>query len=76
VGVFLFTAFRTALGPTQPPIQWVPEAFSLGVKLTTHLHVLPSWRGAQLSHQIFASYLLPFPYSLILSISFSHAFSF
>jgi hypothetical protein len=30
---FLFTtASRTALGPTQPPIQWVPEAFSLGVK--------------------------------------------
>jgi hypothetical protein len=23
---------RTALGPTQPPIQWVPEALSLGVK--------------------------------------------
>jgi hypothetical protein len=21
-----------ALGPTQPPIQWVPEALSLGVK--------------------------------------------
>jgi hypothetical protein len=30
---FLFTtATRTALGPTQPPIQWVPEAHSLGVK--------------------------------------------
>jgi hypothetical protein len=24
--------FRTALGPTQPPIQWVPEALDLGVK--------------------------------------------
>jgi hypothetical protein len=23
---------RTALGPTQPPIQWVPGAYSLGVK--------------------------------------------
>jgi hypothetical protein len=33
LGIFLFTtASRTALGPTQPPIQWVPEVLSLGVK--------------------------------------------
>jgi hypothetical protein len=33
VGIFLFTtASRTALGPTQPPIQWVSGALSLGVK--------------------------------------------
>jgi hypothetical protein len=33
LGIFLFTtASRTALGPTQPPIQRVPGALSLGVK--------------------------------------------
>jgi hypothetical protein len=33
LGNFLFaTASRTALGPTQSPIQWVPGALSLGVK--------------------------------------------
>jgi hypothetical protein len=33
LGILLFTiASRTALGYTQPPIQWVPEALSLGVK--------------------------------------------
>jgi hypothetical protein len=31
--IFLFTAAsRTALGPTQPPIQWAPEALTLEVK--------------------------------------------
>jgi hypothetical protein len=31
--ILLFsTAFKPALGPTQPHIQWVPGAFSLGVK--------------------------------------------
>jgi hypothetical protein len=33
LGIFLFTtASRTALGPTQPPIQGVPGALSLGLK--------------------------------------------
>jgi hypothetical protein len=33
LGIFLFTtASRTALGPTQSPIQWVPGDLSLGIK--------------------------------------------
>jgi hypothetical protein len=33
LGIFFFTtASRTALGPTQAPIQWVPRALSLGIK--------------------------------------------
>jgi hypothetical protein len=33
LGIFLFTtASRTALWPTQPPIQWVPGDLYLGVK--------------------------------------------
>jgi hypothetical protein len=48
--IFLFTTtFRVPLGPTQSPIQWVPEALSLGVnrrgvELTTHLHLVPRSR--------------------------------
>jgi hypothetical protein len=33
LGIFLLTtASRMALVPTQPPIQWIPGALSLGVK--------------------------------------------
>jgi hypothetical protein len=33
LGIFLVTtASRTVLGPTHPPIQWVPGALSVGVR--------------------------------------------
>jgi hypothetical protein len=41
LGIFLFTTSSTpGLGPTQPPIQWVPRALSLGVK----------WPGREVDH--------------------------
>jgi hypothetical protein len=41
LGIFLFiTVSRTALEPTQPPIQWMPGALSLGVK----------WPGGEADH--------------------------
>jgi hypothetical protein len=46
----LASVSRPALGPTQPPVQWVPWVLSPGVKrgrgvtLTTHPHLVPrSW---------------------------------
>jgi hypothetical protein len=46
----LASAPRPALGPTQPPIQWVPGVLSLGVKhgrgvmLTNHPHLVSRLR--------------------------------
>jgi hypothetical protein len=43
LGIFLFTTMsRTALGPTKPPIQWLPWALSLGVK----------WPGCEADHSL------------------------
>jgi hypothetical protein len=43
LGIFLFTtASRPALGPTQPPIQWVPGALSLGVKRSGRGTITPT----------------------------------
>jgi hypothetical protein len=80
--IFLFsTAIRLALGPTQSPIQWVPGAISLGinrpgVKLTTHLHLVPRSKIVELYLQSFpntslclnwlsAWTILPLPYSIL-----------
>jgi hypothetical protein len=40
--IFLYSiAFRPALEPTQPPIQWVPQALGhQGVRLIIHLHLV------------------------------------
>jgi hypothetical protein len=43
----LASVSRPALGPTQPPVPWVPRVLSPGVKrgrgvmLTTHPHLVP-----------------------------------
>jgi hypothetical protein len=33
---FIFTILRLVVGPTQPPIQWVPLAISQGVQWPQH----------------------------------------
>jgi hypothetical protein len=49
-GIYLFCrTFRTSLGPTQTPIQYVARLFTQGVnsrivKLITHLPLVPRWR--------------------------------
>jgi hypothetical protein len=49
--VLLVPASRPALGPIQPPIQWVPRVLSPGVKrgrgVTTHPHLVPRSRTSR-----------------------------
>jgi len=42
--LFTTTVSRPALGPTQPPIQVVPGALTPGVRLTSHIHLVPRLR--------------------------------
>jgi hypothetical protein len=67
LGIFLFiTASRTALRPTQPPIQWVPGALSLGVKWpgreADHSNVVPMsknvWSYTSTSQYVFMAWCL------------------
>jgi hypothetical protein len=55
LGIFLFTtASRTALASTQPPIQWVRGALSLGVRRPGReaRHSPPSSAGQRMSRNI------------------------
>jgi hypothetical protein len=46
------TSSIQTLGSTQPPIQWVPGALSLGAKLTTRLHLVPRSRKCGSVHRL------------------------
>jgi hypothetical protein len=79
LGIFLFaTVSRPALGPTQPPIQWVPRALFLRVKRpgreadhspssNAEVKNTPSRRGAQLKHRDNFTFTLSLPLKWSLS---------
>jgi hypothetical protein len=73
--IFLFpTASRPTLGPTQPPVQWVPGALSPGVKQPGREpgHSLPSSgeveNGGAIPPHVFIQLCLAFIYQLPVSV--------
>jgi hypothetical protein len=78
LGIFLFTtASRTALGPNQPPIQWVPGALSLGVKrlgreadyTSTPQYAFMAWCSVKAQGQLYLYlWFLPYRFQLFILI--------
>jgi hypothetical protein len=69
LGIFLFTtASRPALGPIQPPIQWIQESLSLGVKLPGREadHSLPS--SAELNNAWSYTSITPHAFEVLCSV--------
>jgi hypothetical protein len=69
--------FRLDLGPTQPPVQWVPRVLSPGVKrgrsvtLTTHPNLVSrSWMSSVSMACSETALLLPHPHSCFIIIDF------
>jgi hypothetical protein len=66
--IFLFaTALKSVLGPTQPPIQWVPGVVSPGVKRLEHgadhsppssAEVKNTWHYTSTPHYVFMEWCL------------------
>jgi hypothetical protein len=53
LGIFFFTTMsRTALGPTQPPIQWIRGALSLRIKRPGHEADHPPPSSAEIKEKV------------------------
>jgi hypothetical protein len=79
LGILLFTtASRTALGPTQPPIQWIPGIPSLGPRREAD-HSPPSsaevknvWSYTSTPHYVFMAWCLVKHFNLNLYLACSY----